>query len=132
MIGKSSVMRVARPTDNLAEIAKMYEKGLGFKRLGSFENHAGFDGVMLGHEKHAYHLEFTHQQGTSHGKAPSEDNLLVFYVPDENQWQDACNLMEMAEFKEVPSSNPYWDAEGRTFEDIDGYRVVIQNGAWAR
>jgi len=125
-------MRVARPTDNLAAIAKMYEKGLGFKRLSFFENHAGFDGVILGHKKHAYHLEFTHQLGTEVGKAPSEDNLLVFYVPDEDQWQNTCNMMEMAGFKDVQSSNPYWDAEGRTFEDIDGYRVVIENQTWDR
>jgi len=125
-------MRVARPTDNLTAIAKMYEKGLGFKRLGFFDSHAGFDGVMLGHENHAYHLEFTHQQGTKTGRAPSEDNLLVFYVPDEHQWQNTCNLMENAGFKDVPSCNPYWDTEGRTFEDLDGYRVVIQNRAWLR
>jgi len=131
MVNKNSVMRVARPTDNLQVIAKMYEKGLGFSRLGAFENHAGFDGVMLGHPHHTYHLEFTHHQGSKVGKAPTEDNLLVFYVPNENEWQDACNRMENAGFKDVPSFNPYWDTEGRTFEDVDGYRVVIQNRPWA-
>ena len=24
----------------------------------------------------------------------------------------------------------YWDRCGRTFEDLDGYRVVLQNAAW--
>ncbi|WP_416171653.1 hypothetical protein [Haematobacter missouriensis] len=32
----------------------------------------------------------------------------------------------------VPSFNPYWDRGGRTFEDPDGYRVVLQNAAWPR
>jgi hypothetical protein len=30
----------------------------------------------------------------------------------------------------VPSANPYWDRKGRTFEDVDGYRVVLQNDVW--
>jgi len=46
-----STMRVARPTDNLAAIAKMYVKGLGFDVLAEFEDHRGFDGVILGHPK---------------------------------------------------------------------------------
>jgi len=30
----------------------------------------------------------------------------------------------------VPSFNPYWDVRGKTFEDPDGYRIVIENAAW--
>jgi YycE-like protein len=30
----------------------------------------------------------------------------------------------------VKSFNPYWDGNGCTFEDPDGYRVVLQNAAW--
>jgi len=130
MVNKSSVLRIARPTDNLLKIASMYEKGLGFTRLSAFEDHAGFDGVILGHPQNAYHLEFTQHQGTTVGKAPSQDHLLVFYVPDLQEWQDACNHMEVAGFEDVASFNSYWDAEGRTFEDPDGYRIVIQNRNW--
>ncbi len=126
----NSVMRIARPTDNLSTIAEMYEKGLGFKLLSSFENHAGFDGMILGHPRHNYHLEFTHHKGHLVGKSPTEDNLLVFYVPDPHEWEDACNMLEAANFKAVQSYNPYWDVEGRTFEDVDGYRIVIQNQVW--
>jgi hypothetical protein len=28
------------------------------------------------------------------------------------------------------SFNPYWDRQGVTFEDPDGYRVVLQNATW--
>src|ERR1041384_441627 len=42
--------RVARPTDNLPEIVRFYRDGLGLEVLTSFENHDGFDGVMLGHK----------------------------------------------------------------------------------
>ena len=33
-------------------------------------------------------------------------------------------------FTEVEPFNPYWKTRGRTFEDPDGYRVVLQNDAW--
>jgi hypothetical protein len=36
-----------------------------------------------------------------------------------------------AGFRMVPSFNPYWAMPGRTFEDANGYRVVLQNPAWA-
>jgi hypothetical protein len=52
-------LRVARPTDKLAEVVKFYNDGLGFEVLYQFTDHDGFDGVMLGHKDAAYHLEFT-------------------------------------------------------------------------
>src|SRR5215467_10413241 len=61
--------RVARPTDNLPEIVRFYRDGLGLEVLTSFENHEGFDGVMLGHKGFPYHLEFTHHQNL-HGRIP--------------------------------------------------------------
>jgi hypothetical protein len=75
-------MRVARPTDNLAEIAEMYAKGLGFAVLAEFRDHRGFDGVILGHPRQPYHIEFTAQRGYEVRKAPTRDHLLVFYIPD--------------------------------------------------
>jgi len=39
--------------------------------------------------------------------------------------------MVEAGFNVVNSLNPYWDVNGRTFVDPDGYRVVIQNKAWS-
>jgi hypothetical protein len=123
-------MRVARPTDNLAAIAEMYAKGLGFTVLAQFEDHRGFDGVILGHPKQHYHIEFTSQRGHQVGEAPTRDHLLVFYLPDKDDWEAASAQMTSAGFREVPSNNPYWDLQGRTFEDIDGYRVVLQNAAW--
>lgn len=125
-------MRVARPTDNLSCVAKMYEDGLGLLRLGEFVDHDGFDGVILGHAQSPYHLEFTAQRGHLVGRAPTQDHLLVFYIPDESAWRVRCEKMESAGFLSVSSYNPYWDAHGRTFEDIDGYRVVIAKLAWTR
>lgn len=126
------MMRVARPTDNLAAIAEMYATGLGLTVLTQFEDHRGFDGIILGHPRQPYHIEFTSQRGREVGKAPNRDHLLVFYIPDRDDWESGCAQMMSAGFREVPSYNPYWDLQGKTFEDIDGYRVVLQNAAWTR
>ena len=123
-------MRVARPTDNLAVVSDMYRQGLGFTVLAEFADHDGFDGVILGHPPQPYHIEFTAQRGHHVGSAPTRDHLLVFYVPDETEWSESCARMLAAGFRAVSSYNPYWDAQGRTFEDVDGYRVVLQNAAW--
>lgn len=131
MIPTSAILRIARPTDNLAAITKMYVEGLGFSLLGNFEGHEGFNGSILGHPRHLYHIEFTHHVGTVVGKAPTKDHLLVFYLPDRKEWEDSCNGLISAGFVRKPSYNSYWDAMGKTFEDIDGYRVVLQNEGWS-
>ena len=123
-------LRVARATDHLQVIAEMYQKGLGLDVLSHFEDHEGFDGIMLGNEDMSYHFEFTHHHGHIVGKASTQDNLLVFYAPDKIKWDERCKQMLAAGFKQVNSYNPYWDKSGRTFEDVDGYRVVLQNSAW--
>jgi hypothetical protein len=125
-----STMRVVRPSDNLATIAEMYAKGLGFAVLGEFKDHRGFDGVILGHPRQPYHVEFTSHQGHKVGKAPTKDHLLVFYIPEKADWEANCAQMISAGFRDVRSYNPYWDVQGKTFEDIDGYRVVLWNAAF--
>jgi hypothetical protein len=130
MIPKSSVLRVARPTDNLNEITSMYVSGLGFQLLGNFKDHNGFDGSIIDHPDHAYHLEFTHHAGTKVDRAPTKDNLLVFYIPDRSEWIENCKNMEAAGFISVQSYNSYWNSVGITYEDTDGYRVVLQNSEW--
>lgn len=129
-MNKNTILRVARPTDKLEEISTMYKEGLGFEVLAKFKDHKGFDGIILGHTKCSYHIEFTHHRGTSIGKAPTKDNLLVFYIEDKVEWKSMCNKMEKAGFKVVQSYNPYWDEDGKTFEDLEGYRVVLQKREW--
>lgn len=123
-------LRVARPTDDLDAVVRFYRDGLGFSVLGDFRDHEGFDGVMLGHPGSAYHLEFTRKAGHRVGKAPTEDNLLVFYLPDRAEWERAVARLEAHGHQPVPAFNPYWDRRGKTFADPDSYRVVIQNAPW--
>lgn len=124
-------LRIARPTDNLEQVTTFHTQGLGFEIVASFENHEGFDGVMLGHKNLPYHLEFTHQHGHSVGKAPSQEHLLVFYIPDQQLWQQGIERLKEQGFNPVRSLNPYWDKQGKTFEDADGYRIVLQNASWS-
>ena len=63
-------LRMARPTDNLSEVVQFYRDGLGFEVLYEFNDHDGFDGIMLGHKGAAYHLEFTRKRGHTAGILP--------------------------------------------------------------
>ena len=130
-MNNQTVLRVARPTDHLDEVIRFYTEGIGLIVLGSFMDHEGFDGVMLGIRGASYHLEFTRKHGHTAGRAPTHDNLLVFYVSDKQEWLQATERMSAAGYQPVPSFNPYWDVSGQTYEDPDGYRVVIQNQSWS-
>jgi catechol 2,3-dioxygenase-like lactoylglutathione lyase family enzyme len=125
----AAALRVARPTDNLDAVLRFYRDGLGLPLLYRFYDHDGFDGAMVGVPGQSYHLEFTHHRGHRAGRAPTQDNLIVFYLPDRADFEAALRRMQSAGFSTVKSFNPYWDRQGRTFEDPDGYRVVIQNAA---
>jgi len=123
-------LRVARPTNNPDEMIRFYKDGLGFKILSFFENHDSFDGIILGHPTMDYHIEFTSQKGITVPPAPTKENLLVFYIPDKNEWKNVIERMIGLGYNPVKSENPYWDAKGKTFEDADQYRVVLYNGIW--
>lgn len=127
---QGKILRVARPTDQLDPVVRFYTEGLGLQVLFRFENHEGFDGVMVGIPGEPYHFEFTQQRDHSVGRAPTQDNLIVFYLPDQQEWQRAVDRMKTKGYVPSISYNPYWDRNGVTFEDPDGYRVVLQNAAW--
>jgi hypothetical protein len=130
-MNKRTHLRVARPTDRINAVTRFYVVGIGLQHLDSFVDHEGFDGVMLGAPDAAYHLEFTRRPGHAAGVAPNKEQLLVFYLPDPDEWKAAIGRMTAAGFHPVPSINPYWDRGGVTFEDPDGYGVVLYNGRWS-
>lgn len=129
-MNSKTILRVARPTDQYEAVIRFYTEGLGLSVIGSFANHEGFDGVMLAIPGTLYHLEFTQKRGHSAGRAPTPDNLLVFYIEDRQEWLAATQRMSDAGYQSVSSFNPYWDHRGKTYEDPDGYRVVLQNQSW--
>jgi catechol 2,3-dioxygenase-like lactoylglutathione lyase family enzyme len=124
-------LRIARPVRDLERSATLYERGLGLKRLGAFVDHAGFDGVMLGHAGAGYHLEFTRCRAHPIDPTPSAEDLLVFYVPDEALAMRRCEALLEAGFVEVEPFNPYWKQRGRSFRDEDGYTLVVQCAPWS-
>jgi hypothetical protein len=129
---KGEVMRVARACRDIEAIAAQYVGGLGFDVLSSFRDHEGFDGIILGHPRGPYHLEFVRDHRAPPPPSPHEEQLLVFYLEDVSDWQRRCDAMLAAGFTAVRNANPFWESNGRTFMDREGGRVVLHRGAWAR
>ena len=127
---KHPQLRVARPVSDITRTQLMYCKGLNFRVLATFKDHDGFDGVMLGHPGVQYHFEFTHCHKQEIVPNSTPEDLIVLYFPNETEWKITCSNMISAGFKEIKSFNPYWDVRGRTFQDTDGYRVVLQHAEW--
>ncbi|WP_280381076.1 VOC family protein [Nocardia wallacei] len=119
-------VRVARPTDRLDRIEEFYTQVIGLPVLYRFEQHAGYDGVMLGLPGTAYHLEFTTHADGSPCPAPTRDNLLVLYFPGDAKMYEVVERLAAAGHEPVEAENPYWAGVGAlTFEDPDGWRVVL-------
>ena len=123
-------LRVARPTDNLKQIASMYCKGLDFTVLSQFSGHDGFDGIIIGKPNSPYHIEFTSNKKHELNLIHHPDDLLVFYEPSPESFTNRIEKMQNAGFECVTSFNPFWDNNGATFKDTDGRRVVVVNGNW--
>ena len=123
-------LRVARPVSDLERSVSMYVEGLGLAIIGRFADHEGFDGVMLGKAGLDYHFEFTRSRDHPVRPSPTPEDLVVFYLPDRAEWRGACEAMIDAGFAEVAPFNPYWSQRGRTFEDNDHYRVVLEQAEW--
>lgn len=122
--------RVARPSRDLDAATHFYTHALGLDVLATFADHDGFDGVVLGHRSWPYHLEFTRRRRDPLSPRASDEDLLVFYLPERARWEELVRRIRSVGAVEVVSSNPYWRERGVTFEDPDGYRIVLENAAW--
>jgi catechol 2,3-dioxygenase-like lactoylglutathione lyase family enzyme len=120
-----AAVRFARPTDRLDDVLRFYEEGLGLRRIDSFEDHAGYSGVMLGLPGEEVHLELTTHEDGSPGPAPTRDNLLVLYLGERTAIDAAQERMRALGHDPVEPENPYWSGD-LTFEDPDGWRVVLR------
>ena len=120
-------LRVARHTERLAEVVAFYRDGLGLPEIGGFHDHDGYDGVFLAIPGTGAHLELT--AGGGHGApAPHPETLLVLYLGDDEAVRAAAARIGA---EPVAPANPYWADHGLTFEDPDGFRVVLVPEAWA-
>jgi catechol 2,3-dioxygenase-like lactoylglutathione lyase family enzyme len=123
-------VRVARPTDKLEKVVHFYTIGLGLKEIGSFKNHKGYDGIMLGLPNSDYHLEITSHFSGSPCPAPTKDNLIVFYIPDKDVISKNVERLKNLGYFPVEPENTYWKEKGITFEDPDGWRIVLMNNKY--
>ncbi len=126
---RSVICALPRPVSELDTTASMYCAGLGLELLGSFTDHEGFSGIMLGAPEAGWHLEFTHCRHHPVTPSPGDEDLLVLYYPQQAAWEAQCAAMDAAGFLRVTAFNPYWEVNGVTFVDRDGYRTVLQNRA---
>jgi catechol 2,3-dioxygenase-like lactoylglutathione lyase family enzyme len=122
--------RVARPSRDLEAATRFYTRAVGLEVLSAFADHDGFDGVVLGRPGWPFHLEFTRRREGPAAPRPTDEDLLVFYLPDRSRWLAAVQRMHDLGAPAVPSSNPYWSVHGVTFEDPDGYRIVLEHATW--
>jgi len=119
-------LRVARHTQRLDEVVAFYRDGLGLAEVGRFSEHDGYDGVFLAVPGTEAHLEFT--AGGEHSPAaPHPESLLVLYLGDGESVRAAADRLAV---DPVPPANPYWAEHGLTFEDPDGFRVVLVPERW--
>lgn len=123
-----SQFRIARPTNKFDEVISFYKDGLGLELLGGFEDHDGYDGVFLGLPNFDYHLEFTRHKDTVNCLAPTKDNLLVFYLEDKNEILSTETRLNELGYFPVEPENPYWKNNAVTFEDPEGWRIVLVDG----
>ncbi len=99
---------------------------MGLVEIGGFREHNGYDGVFLEVPGTGAHLELT--AGGGHGApAPHPESLLVLYLGDEASVRAVADRLGI---EPVAPANPYWGEHGATFEDPDGFRVVLVPERW--
>ena len=119
-------VRVARHTQRLDEVLAFYRDGIGLTELGGFRGHDGYDGVFLDLPGTGAHLELT--AGGEHGAPqPHPESLLVLYLGDAEAVRAVAERLGR---DPVAPANPYWAHHALTFEDPDGFRVVLVPEPW--
>jgi catechol 2,3-dioxygenase-like lactoylglutathione lyase family enzyme len=120
-------LRVARHTERLGELLRFYRDGIGLVEVGGFQDHDGYDGVFLEVPGTRAHLELT--TGGGHPPPASHpESLLVLYLGSED---DVGAVAARLASEAVEPANPYWAEHGVTFEDPDGFRVVLVAEPWS-
>ena len=118
-------VRIARPTDKLVEVLEFYCKDLGLPELYRTAAH-GYQVVMVGLPGDRYHLEFTSHVDGSPGRAPTDENLLVFYFATADQMFDVVTRLGECGHEPVQLDNPWWRENGAiAFADPDNWRIVL-------
>lgn len=117
-------LRVARHTNDLQRIENFYVDILGFERLGGFQNHQNYDGVFIGKSGLDWHFEFTQSESKAKHTFDEED-VIVLYPKTISDYNELENKLVRNNISIITAINPYWNQNGKMFQDPDGYRIVI-------
>lgn len=117
-------LRVARHTDDLEKIEQFYVDILGFENLGGFQNHNNYDGIFVGKSGLDWHFEFT-QSNTKAHHTFDEDDVIVLYPKTITDYNNLINKLLKHNISTITAVNPFWNENGKMYQDPDGYRIVI-------
>ena len=122
-------IRIAKPTENWDAVLDFYKDGLGLRQYSSFEDHDGYDGVMLGLPDESVHLEIIRPKEGLGARAPTRDNLIVLYFSNPDDIEKLSARLNSHGYEPVQPENPYWDGRAVCFEDPDGWGLVLCNSS---
>lgn len=117
-------IRIARPTNDLPSAERFYASGLGLDVLWRSQS---ADLMAVGWPAAAWHLELVHDPQVM--PRPTVEDLLVLYLgrqPDD----ELIARLKAHGGTQVTAHNPYWDTNGVTIQDPDGYRLVLSHRTW--
>jgi len=118
------IFRSARHTNYLHALENFYVNVIGLTKLGSFDNHDGYNGIFLGKENQDWHLEFTEtDEIVSHNFHP--DDILVFYFQTKSEYNEILDNIKSHSIERITPQNPYWKENGIMILDPDGCPVVV-------
>ena len=119
-------IRVARPTDRLDEVVAFYRDGLGLPELYRFADHDGYDGVMIGLPGRTYPPRI-HDASKWQRRNRSEprQSSRVLYTRSGTTGAGAATGSKPWVIGRWLPENPYWLDKSVTFEDPDGWRIVL-------
>ena len=98
-------LRIARDTNKIEEIKIFYNTILNLEILGEFQKHDGYDGIFIGKPTFDWHLEFT--------------------TTTQQEYDEIIERLELHQIKPIKSKNPYWNENGISFLDPDGFVVIV-------
>ncbi|WP_312553569.1 VOC family protein [Empedobacter brevis] len=118
--------RSARHTNRIKEIETFYTKILNLDILGDFKNHNGYDGLFIGKANTDWHLEFTTSSDDVNHQF-DKDDCLVFYPETQDEYEAVIKNLEFYRIEPIQAKNPYWNINGISFLDPDGFVVIVSS-----
>lgn len=125
----ASTLRIARPTRSMSSALSYWADGVGLDVFGQQRDEHGSGNMLafLGFPGALWHLELVDDEAID--PSPTPEDLLVLYLggtPDE----EYLRRIERNGGHRVPARNPYWDEHGVTYQDPDGYLLVLSTRSW--